>query len=330
MDFTGKTVLFISPSFFGYEQAIAKRMEELGATVYFFDDRPSNSFLGKGLLRAHKKLYAAKIRQYYKPIEKEIESIPNIDVIFLLSPEALPLPLLEKTITSNPGIKVLLYMWDSIQNKIGTKKYLPYCHRIFTFDPGDKKYDDRIEFCPLFYLNEYSLLDTADSYDYDLSFIGTAHSDRYILASSIRNQIENVGGKVFLYFYLQSRKLYLYLKLTNVHFRLTHVNQFQYKPLSSKETMEIIKKSRIVLDIQHPKQTGLTMRTLEVLGAQRKLITTNVEVSNYDFYNAQNILIVDRNNPSIPFEFITSPYVPVEESIYKKYSLDGWLNCIFK
>lgn len=328
MNFKGKTILFISPSFFGYEKYIAERMEELGAKVFFFDDRPSNSFWGKGLLRAHKKLYAAKIWMYYRPIEKKIEAIPYIDIIFLLSPEGFPLPLLEKTIAANPNVKVLLYMWDSVQNKIGTKKYLPYCHRIFTFDPNDRKYDKRIEFCSLFYLNEYSSLNS-DNYDYELSFIGTAHSDRYLLASKLKGQVEKTGGRIFYYFYLQSRKLFVYYKLTNPHFRKTKANDFQYRSLSKEETMKIIEKSKIVLDIQHPKQTGLTMRTLEVLGSKRKLITTNKEVSKYDFYNSNNILIVDRDAPVIPDDFLRTPYLQIDDNIYKRYSLDGWLNKIF-
>ena len=330
MIFSGKKILFISPSFFGYEKAIVKRMKELGSIVYFYDDRPSNGFWGKGLLRAHKRLYAYKIKKYYEPIEKQIKEISQLDYLFLLSPEALPLSLLESIIRMNPNIIVILYMWDSIQNKIGTKKYLPYCQRIYTFDPSDKQYDSRIEFCSLFYLNEYAIIKARDNYDYELAFIGTAHSDRYVLANKIVRQIELLGGKTYTYFYLHSIKLYLYRKLTNPYFKNTKISDFQYKSLSSAETMDIINRSKVILDIQHPKQTGLTMRTLEVLGGNRKLITTNTEVMKYDFYNPQNILIVDRDNPKIPIDFLQSPYIQIDKNIYKKYSLDGWLNSVFK
>lgn len=330
MKLIGKSILFISPSFFGYELAIEKRLKEFGANVHFFDDRPSNSFLGKGLLRAHKKLYANRIRKYYLPIEKKIDEIPQIDYIFLLSPEALPIQLLQKTIQKHPGVRVVLYMWDSIQNKIGTKKYLPYCDRILTFDPRDKQFNENIEFLSLFYLNEYATVEPKTLYDYDLSFVGTAHSDRFILANKVKKQIEDLGGVVFTFFYLQSKKLYLYRKITDENFRKTKVSDFQYKSLSSKETIDVISRSKTVLDIQHPNQTGLTMRTLEILGSKRKLITTNEEVANYDFYNPHNILIIDRNSPQIPSEFLSTPYVPIPDDIYRKYSIDGWLENIFR
>lgn len=329
MDLLGKTILFISPSFFGYEAAIQKRLKEFGANVFFYDDRPSNGFWGKGLLRAHKRLYALKIKKYYLPIELEIDHIAKIDIIFLLSPEALPLSLLEKILCKHPKAKVLLYMWDSIKNKIGTKKYLPYCDRVFTFDPNDKLYDKKIEFCPLFYLNEYANMKVNNRYDYDLAFIGTAHSDRFLLAEKIKSQVEEYGSHVYYFFYLQSKKLFYYLKLTNSNFRKACASDFYYKSLSSEETMKIICSSKAVLDIHHPRQSGLTMRTMEVMGCNRKLITTNAEVANYDFFNPQNILIIDRLHPIIPIDFLQSKYIPIDKTIYKRYSLDGWLNTIF-
>ena len=329
MIFSSKTILFVSPSFFGYERAIEKRLKELGANVYFYDDRPSNGFWGKGLLRAHKKLYAFKIERYYKTIEYEIDRIQSLDYVFLLSPEALPLSLLDKIVKKHNQVKVHLYMWDSIQNKIGTKKYLPYCNRILTFDPNDKKYNNKIEFLPLFYLNEYADIPQRNIYDYDMSFIGTAHSDRFLLTNIIRQQIEEMGGSVYTYFYLHSKKLFLYRKITDSNFSSTKASDFQYKALTCEDTINIISKSKAVLDIHHPKQSGLTMRTLEILGSRRKLITTNAEVAKYDFYNPQNILIIDRESPKIPIEFLNSPYVSIDENIYRKYSLDGWLDAIF-
>lgn len=49
-------------------------------------------------------------------------------------------------------------------------------------------------------------------------------------------------------------------------------------------------------------------------------------IATYDFYNPQNILIVDRVNPHIDPEFLTLPYVNVSESIiFKRYSLTNWI-----
>jgi hypothetical protein len=87
--------------------------------------------------------------------------------------------------------------------------------------------------------------------------------------------------------------------------------------------------SKVVLDINHPNQKGLTMRTFETIGAQRKLITTNEDIKRYSFYNPNNILVINRKNPELNESFFYSDYEPIEDSIYNKSSIKGWLECLF-
>jgi hypothetical protein len=101
---------------------------------------------------------------------------------------------------------------------------------------------------------------------------------------------------------------------------------FIYKAKSRSEVVALVARSRIVVDIERPVQCGYTMRTLETLGAGRKLITTNAEVINSDFYVPDNIAIIDRNSPRISAEFFTSVYQPVPPKILYRYSLEGWLD----
>ena len=68
-----KKILFVSVSFFNYEKAIVSKLEELGAIVDFYDDRPSNSLINKGIVRLNKKLISSKINHYYKKILKEMK-----------------------------------------------------------------------------------------------------------------------------------------------------------------------------------------------------------------------------------------------------------------
>ena len=67
----------------------------------------------------------------------------------------------------------------------------------------------------------------------------------------------------------------------------------------------------------------------EMLGAKKKLITTNHNIKYYDFYDQQNILIIDRKKPVIDKDFIYSPYNDIDLHIYNKYSLQSWVNTIF-
>ena len=100
---------------------------------------------------------------------------------------------------------------------------------------------------------------------------------------------------------------------------------FSFDKMSAAEIAKVVDESRIILDVQHPKQTGLTMRTIEMIGMNKKLITTNESIRRYDFFYADNVAVVDRNDVKIPEGFIKIPYRPLPKDIYEKYSLKIWI-----
>lgn len=329
INLTGKSVLFISPAFFGYEKVIATRLIEWGAYVDYFDERPANSFWIKGFIRMNYRFLSHAINKYYYSIIHSIKG-KYYDYVFIVNIEAMPFFFLHYIRNVLPHSKLILYMWDSVRNKKNTLNYIPLFDVVFSFDRDDCKSFPNIKFRPLFFLNEYEKISQWNTFEYDFSFVGTAHSDRFLLVQNIKKQLSAENMHTYWYLYLQSRKLFIWNKLSNVAYKNARMNDFNYVALPSNELLEIVKKSRIILDIQHPEQTGLTMRTIEVLGAKRKLITTNSSVKNYDFYSPNNILIIDRNHPIINKDFYKSDYVPVQENVYNKYSLNGWLEDIFE
>lgn len=103
------------------------------------------------------------------------------------------------------------------------------------------------------------------------------------------------------------------------------------QPISLEEVNNLIKQSKTLLDIHREGQDGLTFRVFESLGLQKKLITTNKDIANYDFYNPSNILIIDFKNPVIQKSFFETPYVPVPSQILNTYTIKGWVeNVILK
>ena len=100
-------------------------------------------------------------------------------------------------------------------------------------------------------------------------------------------------------------------------------------PLNDVKTY--IQKSKCMLDLAviH-KHQGLTFRVFEAMGLNKKIITNNKDIINYDFYNPQNRLVINTENPVISNHFLNSPYDPVPESIYKKYTLKSWIRTVFK
>jgi hypothetical protein len=326
--FTGKSILLVSPAFFGYETAIKNKLIELGADVSYVDDRPSNNFFTKGIIRVYKKLLDKTISEYYEQVTKDIVD-REFDIIFLLNPEAMPLSFLEMCKSRWQNALVVMYMWDSIQNRKNTLDYVPYCDRVLTFDKGDAALH-KFDFRPLFYLDLYSAIrQEAAPIKYDLCFMGTAHSDRYSIVKSVKEWCDANELRCYFYLYMQNKTFYYVNKLTKKNGDPS-IEEISFTKRSAAEIVDVVRSSRAVLDIQHFKQTGLTMRTLETVGAGKKLITTNPEVKEYDFYDKDRVMVLDRSNPaeSLNLEFFREDDRQVSESVIDGYSIGSWLKDI--
>ena len=331
MNLSGKTILLLAPKFFGYELEIKKELENLGARVIYFDERPKNDFFTKVFIRLNLKSFISKkIDDYYKNIIQEIKD-ESIDYLFLVDVETVPLKFIEKTILMNPKLKVLTYFWDSVKNRKKSLEYLAYSNKFFSFDLKDAEADIRIEFLPLFYIDDYkNIANIENELVYDISFIGTVHSDRYKIIKKIEEQAKELNLKTYFYFYSPSKILFFFQKLFKKDFKYIKWEDVSFKSLSKSDVIDIIKQSKTIIDIQHPFQTGLTMRTIEMFRAKKKLFTTNKDIENYDLYNRSNIFIINRNEPKLDFDFFKKDYEEIDKTIYEKYSLNSWLKTIFK
>lgn len=87
------------------------------------------------------------------------------------------------------------------------------------------------------------------------------------------------------------------------------------------------------ISINKDGQEGLTLRVMESIFFEKKLITNNKKIINYDFYTPENIYILD-DLINIDYldiiKFINTPFQKMEERIIKKYTFEFWLDNILK
>jgi hypothetical protein len=324
-----KNILFFSVQTFNLEKEIKKKLESFGAVVDYFDERPSNTNFTKGIIRLKRSLYQYKIDKYYRDILENCKKV-NYNFLFVNRGEVVPAFFLEAFKQQQPNCEMIFYTWDSFTNHSHPTTILKYFDKKFTFDPGDaQKYD--IEFRPLFFLDSYKKLKENDNanFKYDLLFLGTAHSDRYKISSKIVAWCNAQNLTNFCYYFMHGRFVYFYKKMFDKSFKEFDFKKLSFKSLTTNEILELYRQSRVVLDINHPGQKGLTMRTFETIGAGKKMITTNSEIKKYPFYNPNNIYVIDRNNISLEHGFFSKNYQDVTTQIYHKTSIEGWLESLF-
>ncbi|MCK2084366.1 lipopolysaccharide biosynthesis protein [Aeromonas sp. 3925] len=325
-DLAGKKVLFICPRFFGYEYEIKSGLAKLGAQVDYYDERPFNSSIAKILNRLNFKTVIKKsISDYYFDILQNAVAV-DYDYLLVVAPETITADFINGLKLNNTRIKTVLYLWDSIKNKKNASDLIEYFDKVVTFDKVDALMDSRISFLPLFYVDAYAKsVNEPKDCPYQFSFIGTAHSGRYNLVTTIADSLGMKKVSNYLFFYSPSRLLFILKKIFTNELNGISLRDISFKSMTSEEIISVLADTKVVIDIEHPNQNGLTMRTIEMVGMQKKLITTNRNVMEYDFYNPNNILVVDRENPHIDISFMHSEYHDIDDAIREKYSLSSWL-----
>lgn len=327
-----KKILFIAPSFFNYEHIIKEEMVKQGYSVDYYDERPSTNNILKGLIRINRNLVKEKIKTYFNKIMKETKDY-KYDIVFIIKCETFSKDMLEQLRELHYNARFVLYLWDSIANYPQSLTILPVFDKVFSFDSADCKNYNNMEFLPLFYSKEYQSLGIQGSNDgeqliYDVLFVGTAHTKRFQFLMSLKRYFDQKNIKYYYFMYLPSKLLYIYRRLLKNDYRQTRMNDFQYKSLNKAQVLSLFNQSKVIVDFQHHLQSGLTMRTLECLGAKKKMITSNRYIKQYDFYNPNNIFVINESLHEINLDFINSNYTDIADEIYNSYAISNWVKRI--
>lgn len=300
--------------------------------VDFYDDRPSTKGIVKAVIRVNKNLINGYIRRYFDSMMEEVRK-KKYDVVLLISGQSLSFSkeMVAQLKHSQPQALFVLYQWDSMKNFPYIGEMHEFFDREFSFDRKDCSDHRNLQFLPLFYSRKYEQIGQIRNkeYRFDFSFVGTAHPKKYRFIKQMTAQLREVYPKQFVYFFFPSKLVYYYRKLMNPEFKHAKMSEFHFSPLNGSRMDKLIVGSRCILDSPQDGQLGLTIRVLEALGAKKKLITTNEDIKNYDFYRPENVYVY---NGRFDYDdiFFNSSYQEIDEDIYQKYSLRSWLATLLK
>ena len=327
-DLHDKRVLLIGPPNNNYPQTVKQEIERVGGKVHFYDERNNPNTLEKIILRKAPQLMNKRMEKYYYEIMVKEKSF-NPDYVLFISPESVTERIVRALRKRFKHAKFILYMWDSIENK-NAKEIYKIFDKCLSFDKNDcDKYG--FVFRPLFFSWEYNTESVKNiDYKYDFGFIGTAHSDRAKILYRVEQHCKDNDLKYFFYIYVQGSFMLAVRMLQDRYIRSFYKEGLVHTKTMARDKVEkTMEGTRYVIDVNHPKQTGLTMRTIEMLGLRRKLLTTNEHIKDYDFYNPVNQIVIDRNSVEIDKNVIDQPYQVIDQNIYLKYRVDHWVQDVF-
>lgn len=317
----GKRVLLIAPRFFGYDEAIARELGRRGARVDAMPDRPFDSpwYHAAARFFPHKVRQATE-RHYRRLLDGFLPG--EYDHVFVVNGQTVSPRLLSELRASNPKARFTFYLWDSVANRGHSLELVPMFDRAFSFERATAA-QHGLRFRPLFSDDHATASGMPE--EFDISFIGTAHSDRHRIVERIDQSLPK-GTRRFWFLYLKARWVLAAYRVTNPAFRGAREETFRFSPMPRAESQRIFEATRAILDIEHDRQTGLTMRTLEVLCAGKKLVTTNADIRAYAFYDPARVEVIDRHQPAIRSGFLDSAAPPLAADIRYRYSIAGWID----
>lgn len=315
MTLAGRRILLVGIGFYDYEQAIADELGALGAEVVHVCEEP----IAPSVL--HRRFgWGAEARQraHHAAILARASTLPSLDDVLVIKGRTLTAAFLEELRSAHPGARFTAYHWDSVQRSPGFLAIAPQFDRVFTFDHRDAAALPGFLHRPLFYRSE--LMAIAKTVPcIELSFVGWLHHNRLAQIEAMRVTAAEQGWKFQVHL---STGRYTALR----EGRLAGREFVHAWPLKFSDYVKLVGSSATVLDLPHPQQSGMTMRCIEVvLGAGRKLVTTNPDCRGYDFYDPENIHIIDLNAPHIPQAFLSRPVRPLPEELTSRYSIRSWV-----
>ncbi|MGM5629722.1 hypothetical protein O2K51_02375 [Apibacter raozihei] len=313
-------VTLISLDYYGYDKYIVSAMKELGIDAYHIDiyenryKYPNLWDRFKNLI--NKTFFKSNIKRYhlYQFIKNELTHIGKQDKIIIihaewLSPETLSL-------CKSKSNQMIAYHYDGVQRMPAITNTFNYFDKIYTYDKSDaKKYN--LEFIPnyIYELKEKKINQTRKAFNI------SSLDNRTPILEKIASVLDE---KNFSYEFLVVNRRQVNLYRPHIRTKIKYLNRM----VSRDTVLEKIDTSSIMIDIQRPEQVGLTFRVFESLGYHKKLITTNKDIVNYDFYDSNNILLIDPENIVIPDEFLNSDYKDLPDDILQKYSTKNWVKKI--
>lgn len=322
--------LLIAPAFFGYAAAIREELENKGYEVDVCCDRPSESVFFKTVSRFGQSFVRKSIDDHCAAIREQLVH-GHYNFVFVVGGMSFRfernhvIALRE----ASPSSTFVAYLWDSLSNCPCIGDSLELFDKVFSFEPKDCE-AHRLSQLPLFYVADYESVPIVPpgGYEFDACFVGSVHQPAKLeRVLSIAEELKTRGFRVFAHLYMPSRSSAVYRKATRKAYRGV---SFSFEPLSRTEVVDLYGRSRAVIDASQENQSGLTMRSIEALGARRKLITSNEAVKNYDFYNETNVLICRDGRIRNCEEFFNSPFHLVSDSVYRRYSIKGWIELVLE
>lgn len=208
----------------------------------------------------------------------------------------------------NKNKRIIFWYWNPVQKSLNSKLLNNNIYEKWSYSQTDCD-NLNLKYNTQFYFKDIKI--PRIKLVYDIFFLGR-DKGRLSELLDLKKQFETLNLNVNFHIAPTNRKL----------IRKGHSYQ---KLLSYDEALKEIAKSKAILDILNDPQDGLSMRAMESIFHEKKLITNSQKITNYDFYSPQNIFILGKDKLEDLQNFVNSAYKKIDKKIIENYDFTNWV-----
>lgn len=214
-----------------------------------------------------------------------------------------------------------VFLWNPVaticRNAYSKWEYASYLNRtdmtIYTFDAGDARRYHFNQLNQVYCYPSKKLLAHKENIRFNAIFIGqdkkrTATLTK--LASTLEQQ------KLTFHFHIVCDKHTMQTPQLRPF--------YQNHQLSYEDSLALLLQAQSIIEILQKGQTGMTLRTLEAVFLQKKLITNNISIVHTPIYHPDNIYILGQEKRSLS-DFLNTPYHELPQEVINPYEIHHWI-----
>ena len=344
-------VLFIAPSYMDIYIDIMLEMEKQGYDVDYLQDK---SFLADSHnIRGNQKLCRTQKQrfQFEKMLTHYWEHLLNsdrynkvYDILFVLDGQSIRSVVFRILKDRNPNLYSVNYLFDTTTGVYEFQHNFHEFDRVFSFDRGDSA-TYNLNHLPIYWVQQRTKLEA----DIDIFGFGRYSKLRYDLFKIIDSIVSGKNKIVYLKLHTNIIRHMLFYKIKfAIHKVLgtvkgrpspeAYLSKYNTnKSISPAEFRDFICRSKCVIDTSAPHQDGLTARFMWALGMEKKIVTTNQMVKNYDFYSPNQIFIVNsipelisKKDEFLSFLECEDNYNFAIMKMITQYRIDNWVKTLLR
>lgn len=269
-----------------------------------------DNYISMGASHFIKKKFGKKTRRKYNP------KLVNQKGLLLVFDSMIDLYDLNWLKKNNPDARCVFVIWNPIELiDLDLKKIKKIGYDIWSYDKDQcEKY--HVKHSPSFFCKSMYPLDELDKIEivHDACYVG---KDK----GRLRKINEIIDSNKW-------NKINWNLYVTPDHFWQRLKNKNYKKSISYLEVQRIQSASKAILEMVPSQSVNITMRAIDAMVLNRKLITDSKNVVNMDYYNENNVFVIGKDDSGDLEDFLNSPYVPIDNAIVEKYDIKNWVNRI--